>query len=208
MISTRFAPAVIVLVALALIPTVIHSYVGRLANDDVRTAGIPIRLGDEIGTATNRRPQWGMVQFGAEDWIERSYGTRRDLTLFVGRSFDAKRLYHHPELAVAYGDSYRQATVMRFPSRPEIPVHVLRYETDSNRASMYALLYDGQFVENPIRFQLVNALELLFSRRKPMTLFFVRDMGRGLSNPIERSDAAALLLTAISAFESQPRTAR
>ena len=37
---------------------------------------------------------------------------------------------------------------------------------------MYTLLYDGQFVENPIRFQLVNALELLFSRRKPMTLVF------------------------------------
>jgi hypothetical protein len=202
-ISTRFAPAVIVLVALALVPTVIHSYVGRLASDDFRTTAIPARLEDEIGTATNRRPQWGMVQFGAVDWIERSYGTRHDLTLFVGRSFDAKRLYHHPELAVAYGDSYRPATVVRFPARPDVPVHVLRHETDSTRASMYALLYDGQFVENPIRFQLENSLELLFSSRRPMTLFFVRDMGRGVSNSIERSDAARLLLAAISNFESQ-----
>jgi hypothetical protein len=207
-ISTRFAPAVIALVALALVPTVIHSYVGRLAHDDFRTTAIPARLGDEIGTATNRRPQWGMVQFSAEDWIERSYGARHDLTLFVGRSFDAKRLYHHPELAVAYGDSYRPATVGRFPRRPDVPVHVLRHETDSNRVSMYALLYDGQFVENPIRFQLMNGLELLFSRRKPMTLFFVRDMGRGARDPIERSDAAALLLTAISNFESQARPTR
>ena len=88
------------------------------------------------------------------------------------RSYDAKSLYHHPELAVTE-HTFIRTELRRFAQRPDIPVHVLY--TESGGVAFYALHYDRAFVQDPIRFQLRTAGELLFSGRKAMTLFFMTD---------------------------------
>jgi len=202
--STRFAPVVIVLLALALIPTVIHSYVGIRVNDGLKAAAIPGALAGEVGAPTARRPVWVKSRFDSDDWIERRYTGRGDATVFVVRSLDAKRLYHHPELAIAYGDSYGAAKVVHLSQRPEVPVYLLP-GVDSNQhgRAMYVLLYDGRYVANPIAFQLRTSFNLLFTRPKPMTLFFVRERLVATDAPPDRSRGAELLLAAIDGFAVQ-----
>jgi hypothetical protein len=175
-ISSRFVPAVCALVAVALVPTYIHSYAGSTVQDRRTTASIPTSLAQYHGTASDRNATWGKRRFDSDDWTERIYrSTGDEVKLSVIRSFDPKSLYHHPELAVSYGPSYVSTEVRRLTRRPDIPVHVLSTAGASRTIAMYALHYGDTFVQDPIRFQLRAAGELLFSGRKPMTLFFLTD---------------------------------
>ena len=94
MISARYAPGVAVLLALALIPTVRNTYVDARVKDGRSVAAIPMMIGGELGVSTQRGAGWAKDALAADDAIERKYGP--DITLFAARSFDAKRLYHHP----------------------------------------------------------------------------------------------------------------
>jgi hypothetical protein len=205
MLSTRFAVPVIVLLALAAIPTVIHSYFDSSVHDGRSARAIPAQLGGEFGIDAKRRANWGDERFASDDWVDRRYGRSPEVKLVVARSFDAKKLYHHPELAVDYGESYETATTIRLPQRTDIPVHVLRRDSSNgSRVALYALHYDDGYVENPILFQLRTSFRSLFSRRMAMTLFFTAqdlpaDAGVGSSR------AAALLIAAIETFDGAAR---
>jgi hypothetical protein len=189
------------LVALALVPTIIHSY-SPTPDADVRVAdAIPTDLAGFQGTSSGRNAGWGKRRFDSDDWVERVYsdGGGGALRLTVVRSYDAKRLYHHPELAITYPQAgYVGEEVRRFDQRRDIPVYVLKPEAGRRTAAFYALHYEGRFVENPIAFQIRTAAELLFSRRKPMTLFFVFD--RAPAPADERPSALTVLFDAIEAF--------
>ena len=204
MFSTRFAAPVLALLVLAAVPTVIHSYVGSAVTDGRSARDLPMTLGTEHGAPTTRRANWG-DRVSSTDWIERRYVGPTTVKLFVGRSFDAKKLYHHPELAVDYGPNYAPVTTMRLPQRSDVPVYVLRGRGESaNHGALYALHYGDGYVEDPIRFQLRTSFQTLFSRRQPMTLFFASaDLPAGTA--IENSAAASVLLAAIEAFDAQKR---
>ena len=200
MVSTRFAPAVAALLMLALVPTVLHSYMKGAIDDGRAVAGIPTYLAGMQGVSSDRRAEWMRTQFESTDFIDRRYA--QDLTLVVVRSLNAKTLYHHPELALAYGDSYSARQVVRFPQRADVPVHVLVGDNNQRLVSMYVMSYDDRFVEDPIKFQFQTALKLLVSRRRPMTLFYVKD--RAAQGQIaESSRAASLLLAAVDTFKGQ-----
>ncbi len=65
--------------------------------------------------ATNRPADWGRRRFESQDWTERRYVSGGDqVVLTVVRSFDLKALYHHPELAVAYGADFEPSRVQSF----------------------------------------------------------------------------------------------
>ena len=203
MLSTRFAPAVLVLLGLAAVPTVIHSYMDSAEPDGRTTSAIPARLAGETGTPTKRRASWGEDRLASYDWFERRYGGAPEVKLAVARSFDAKKLYHHPELAIDYGPSYERVTTIRLPQRPDVPVHLLRGgQGNTRRLALYTLHYEDTYVEDPIRFQLRASFKALFSTRKPMTVFFAaQDLPQG--GQVETSKAAKLLLAAMEAFEKQ-----
>jgi hypothetical protein len=202
MIATRHLPALAALLAVAGIPTVLHSYLGPTLDDGRRTAAVSWRLNGVEGRTSGRSDSWVLDTYGATDFIERHYG--RDLTLFVARSFDPKRLYHHPEHGIARGDGYEHASIVQVPSRPGVPIFELTGPQD--RLSVYALLYEGEFVSDPIRFQLRNALTSLVRRREAMTLFFVRSRIGGETRSTVESPAHALLLAAIDSFRAQGST--
>ena len=192
MISIRYAPAVTVLLALALIPTVRNSYGEPRIADGRTLQAIPTALAGRFGATTERGTAWTRPTLAAEDAIERRYGS--DMTLFAARSFDAKRLYHHPELAVAYGRSYSSAGTREAASRPGVTIHWL---TGDDVWAIYALSYGDTFVSDPFQFEMRRAITTLVQPREPMTLFFVH--GRGQATP----EAEALLLAAIDSFHSQ-----
>ena len=174
--SSRYAPAVLAALIVALVPTIIHSYVRLVVTDGRATAAIPATLLTYSSSPTKRPVNWGASHFDSQDWFEREYVANGDkVVLTVVRSYDLKALYHHPELAVAYHDAkFDRATTETAADRPDVPVHVLT-DREAGPVALYVLLYDGRFIADPIRFQLRTAGELLFTGRKPMTLFFVRD---------------------------------
>jgi len=204
MTSSRYALPVALVLMLALIPTAIHSYLGLKADDGLSVKNIKSVLDNFNSTPTNRQPGWGEETFGSEDWVERIYTDEqgKSLRLFVGRSYDHKRLYHHPELALSYAKDLRSVGQIRLPGQPEIPVNVLRNETRPNMAA-FVLLYDGKFIDNPITHQIGDSLKQLISARKPMTLFYIVDDNEQKNIKFIHSPAASLLNKAIKDFMAQ-----
>ena len=208
MMSSRYAAAACVALALASIPTIIHSYVGMVVADGLTTAAIPNVLDGYQGRATGRAANWGERRFESHDWFEREYASAGDtVVLTVVRSYDLKALYHHPELAVAYHfANFSTASIGTIDGHPEMPVHVLS-NAEAGPAGLYVLHYDGRFISDPIRFQLRTAGELLFTGRKAMTLLFVRDDSAPSGTSPLTLPAARVLLDAVRHFVD-PSTAR
>jgi hypothetical protein len=189
-----------------LVPTLIHSYSGRLDDDTREAAAIPTVLAGLRSVPSERDATWGQRRFSTDNWVEREYssGTTGDrVRLTVVRSYDAKSVYHHPELAVAYRTSFVGEETRRFPQRPDIPVHILKPAHGVRAGGMYVLHHGSHFVDDPIQFQLRAAVEMLFTRRKPMTLFFVFDQQGPGSEDTGESSAAKLLFAAVDAFLAQ-----
>ena len=206
MINARFAPVTSVLLALALIPTIIHGYRGLTVEDGLEVAAIPEELAGMRSRPTGRKASWAEEELGAHDFIERRYRTEtEEIQLFVARSFDAKRLYHHPELAILRGTGTAPAGLTTLPGRPDVPIHLLTTSRQGRRGiAVYALSYDNTYVKDPILFQLRIAGPLLFSGRRAMTLFLASDLS-GSIDRLEAAPSTTLLTAAIEAFELQAR---
>lgn len=208
MISSRYGVSACVVIALALVPTIMHSYVGMVVTDDLSTARIPTRLGAFTSTPSSRDAGWGKRRFESDDWFERAYRSGspdEEVLLTVLRSYDLKRLYHHPELDIAYGTGYLRTDIVELPGLPEVPVHALDTETADRGTALYVLHYDGGFVRDPLWFQARVAGQLLFSGRKPMTLIFARDIrGRKGATP-DTYPSAKVLALAVRGFADPAR---
>ena len=201
--SPRFAAPVALVLLLALLPTAIHSYVGLRVEDGLKVAAIPETLDGFVGARTSRNATWGQRRFDATEWIERSYNAGdRGVRLIVARSFDLKKLYHHPELAAADGAELEFARVLALPGGPS-GVHVLESTGGNRQIAMYVLLYDGIFVEDPIWFQFRTAGKLLVTGRKQMTLFFAHEVDVPTDQQPENTAAARVLKAAVAAFTEQ-----
>jgi hypothetical protein len=199
MIDVRHLLALAILLAVTAVPTVVHSYLPVNATDGRATARIASRLNGLDARPTDRSLVWLPDAMAVVDYTERRYGP--DLRLLAVRSYDAKRLYHHPELAIAHGDDYGRASVIRVEDRPEVPIYVLKGARD--RLSAYTLVYEDRFVEDPISFQLRNVVSLLVRPRQLMTLFFVRGSPGSSTHPPGESPAEQLLLAAVDSFLAQ-----
>ena len=208
MISTRYAPAVCVLIALALVPTVMHSYAHTVATDGLMTGAIPMSLNGAPSSPTEHDAAWGQLRFDSFDWTERRYRLGDgEVLLTVLRSYDLKKLYHHPELDIAYGTAFFRHDVERLDSKRDLPLHVLR-DSDGTNTAVYALHYGNGFVEDPIAFQMRAAGELLFSPRQAMTLLFARDLQPTKGETLAQYPSTRILLSAIDAFLTPPGQVR
>ena len=195
MISSRYAPAVVVLVGLALVPTILHAYIGFTAPDHATSQQVARQLGGIDGADTGRNTAWVRQYFNTTDFIERRYGA--GITLFVARGFDAKALYHHPELGLAYGQTFTSNKVLEAEaSSGAVLLHVLQGE---DGFACYALLYGDEFVNDPFRFEMRRAASLLFGPRREMTLFFAH--GPATTAP-RKSPVTATVLAAIDSFRA------
>lgn len=204
MICDRYIPVVAGLLCLALVPTVIHSYVG-LERRDERSArlSVPALDGSPV-RVTDRKAPWVRRVFKTDDWSEQRYRLDgRDLTLFVARSYDAKALYHHPELALVRGVDLGSQGTLAFPALPGVPVHALAERKERGTSVLYVLEYDGSYVDNPILLQVRTAAEQLLAGRKPLTLILVTDPRPAAGVRLAESSAARLLAEAVRSYDSQ-----
>jgi hypothetical protein len=202
-LSSRYATPVLVLLALALVPTVVNSYVGRkVVEAPALREALPEVLDGSASQPTARKASSIKKEFDSEDWVERAYmdaGGRRSVVLAV-RSYDMKRLYHHPELAVALGQYERQRVISVPSAGGTLDLHVLEGE-DGNGLVAYALLYKGRTVANPLALQLLAVPELLLTGQRPMTLLFAEEVDyRPGATPLERSGAVRHVVAAVSAM--------
>lgn len=204
MISSHYALPVAVLLSLAIVPTAIHSYMGLATDNSASSRAIKADLGEFISVPTARKADWGATTFGCIDSFERYYKDKAGnrVRLFVGRAYDLKRLYHHPELAISHGEDLRHDGVLYLPTRPELPIHLLRHAVRPNMAA-YVLFYDGHFVKDPIKEQVASSLNLLVSPKKPMTLFYISEENVDKQEPFDKTLSAKVLLEAINSFIAQ-----
>lgn len=201
MIARRFFWPTTALLLGALVPTVIHGYLDSTIDDGRRAAMVPDVLGEFIATAPGVHSEaWMWRTFESRDWVERDY---RDpggtvIRLSIVRSYDAKRLYHHPELALTDGIDLESAGTRPAPGTPEVTVHVL--DGAVGPVAAYVLLYGDRAVARPYLFQMRLATEQLFSGRQAMTLFFAFVVERGDRG--EPDAALQLLGDAVRAFSN------
>ncbi len=201
MFSARYAIPVMLLLAMASVPTLIHNYFGLTVSDGKTTSAIGNSFPHFAAIPSSRNPGWGEVTFECYDWFERIYSSDQGkaVRLFVGRSFDHKKLYHHPELALSYGADLARAEKTEFSLPPEITVYVLRSNGERGMAA-YALLYEDRFIGNPVLHQLNNSLKLLVRPRKPLTLFYVSDNEVDSREPFAQTAMAQILTHAVRDF--------
>ena len=201
--SARYGLPVALVLFLALLPTAIHSYVGMRVDDGLTTTAIPDSLAGFHGVKTSRSASWGQRRFDSADWIERLYTAgNQNVRLVVARSFDLKKLYHHPELAAADGTDLRSTGIQRSMNGTPV-VHTLESAGGPRQVVLYALAYDGAFIEDPLWFQVRTAGKLLVGGRRQMTLFFVHQSDVPPNQPQGETAAAVLLHAAVEAFSRQ-----
>lgn len=202
MISDRYAKVISFILALVMVPTFVHSYLGAKTDDSFRAKSISNELAGLRFADTNRNAAWVQDIFDSDDWIERrSIGTddSRKL-LFVARSFDYKKLYHHPELAILYGQDLVNGGVESIIDN--FPVHFLMARRGPGVVA-YCLLHDKELIGNPLLFQLSTAMRSLVSSKKPMTLFLLYDPGLFSIEGFGDSQLGLVLRAAVDNFRSQ-----
>lgn len=204
MTSSRYAPAIVLLLFLALIPTVIHSYLGLKTNDGILAENISPQLGSFRSETAKRNKSWGEDVFGSQSWIERIYNKPGypAVRLFVARSFDHKRLYHHPELALSYGKSLQEKGIVLLQGEKEIPVRLLQ-ESTGREFVAYALVYGEGFVSSPISHQIRDSIHMLIGAKSPMTLFYVSSKQTNPGQKFEDTAAAKVLRMSIENYLKQ-----
>lgn len=201
--SHRFALPVAGLLLFALVPTVFNVYrrppaleAGRLAADLPATLAPSGRA--RPGT---REAAWVRHHFDAVDFVSRVYGseTAREIELFAVRSYDGKKLFHFPELAISYGYAATAARLETLADGP--PLHVLEFGTSkSTRIAAYALLYGERGVARPVRFMLERLPELFVGHREPMTLLYAQGETTSELAPELEEELKALLAAACKEY--------
>jgi hypothetical protein len=189
MISARYAWAAAAVLLVAAVPTWLN--LARRPAEPLPGA-LEAELGD-LGPCEPGRRKAGPIEeaFGARDFATRQYG---EIELFAARTYDGKKLFHFPELALSYG---RVATA----SRDVEGVRVLEFAEPRNvHVAAYALLYGKRPVAQPIRFYLSILPELFVGRREPMTLVYVQaDAAPGGEKALEE-ELRVLLARAVEAL--------
>ena len=204
MISSRYALPVILLLTLALLPTIIHSYLGSEYDDGKSVQSISTVLaGFSSEPYLRHNDSWVKSIFDSDDWIERIYKNDKGekIRLFVARSYDHKRLYHHPELGLSRGSNFNKGVVYILPGETEIPVFLLR-DSRGHRVAAYVLLYEEKFIKEPVSHQIKEALSQFFLPRKAMTLFYVSNVTSSVFNKFNETSTASILVAAIKSFNS------
>lgn len=209
MIATRHAWLVAGLLLLTLVPTWFNVYrqPPALAPGGLATA-IPADLEGYSDAAPGRHDAgWVAAHFASRDFLERKcrVGTH-ELELFAARTWDAKRLFHFPELALTYGRSVTaERTEELTVGDRAVPVRVLEFRQRATvRRSVSALFFGKQPVRDPMRFLLRSLPALFVGRREPMTLIYVQGEAHPGHEAALQGELEGLLAKSAAAFLNAP----
>ena len=176
--SLRYFYALSACLLAALIPVVVHSYLRVEVNDCKGTLFLPQFTPTSI--SAQKHDAWMRETFQSSQWNEGSFerdGLRFDYSII--RSYDPKRLYHHPENYFVDRAFWLSRDLEWVPADSgTLPIHRAYYrQTDPAAVVAYLLVYRSAPVASPYWAQLRAAPVLLFRGRYPMTLFFIQAHG-------------------------------
>jgi hypothetical protein len=179
-LSRRYALHAVALLLVPLFPVAIHSY-GRYDTDDC--ANVQALLGPvAIEGAEDTRGAWMKRVFSAVQWKEASLppaGSSAQFKTSVIRSYDPKKLYHHPESGLIQKASLNSRGTESIEINSEsIPIQRVYYAA-ADRATIvaYMLVYGSRPVANPYVAQFTALARQLRRGRMPMTMFFISGTG-------------------------------
>jgi hypothetical protein len=199
MTSTRYFLPALLLLLLALVPTVFNFYRGLPVTTTGFAESLPLELGEMAGADTGRRPADVNRIFQTEDWVERVYtdGNSRQIILFLARGYDARPFFHYPEGGVLWWRWSTREHKTKWMDGPSGPVQTnelfLRSPNLTTRA-LYVFMIGGKPAENPYLSILKQVPRMLMGKREPYHLIFVHESG----NPAGKGSDQAMesLLTA------------
>lgn len=197
-ISRKNLMPMLVLLGLTSVPVLVHSYFGFRADD---CDGPEALFADCLSHSENDelRQDWMRENFAAEAWCEGIIPTDvpgLSLDILVVRSYDPKKLYHNPEIALLRGQTPDRREVERLAAgNGDVPIHRPHYDRFNGEVfAAYLLVYGSRPVANPYTAQLRSFFPQLVRGRRPMTLYFVSGQGsRGAMSAMESAGKRWLL---------------
>jgi hypothetical protein len=208
-IATRHTWLVAGLLLLALVPTYFNIYRQPPALEPGALAvAIPVDLEGYREAAPGRHDAgWAAAHFASHDFVERTYrvGTL-ELELFAARTYDAKKLFHFPELALTYGRSVTAERKEEIDvAGRTVPVRVLEFRQRATvRRSASALFFGREPVRDPMRFLLRSLPALFVGQREPMTLIYVQGEAHADHEAALAQELEELLAKSAAAFLNEP----
>ena len=197
MVSARYAPYVFAFLAPAMLVVLLHSYIGLRAEDCSKATSL--FAGQSKGPGLFREKRLGEV-FEAERWEEGSLPVPRQgwqANFAVVQSYDAKKLYHRPEMyLIRESTPSRRAVEQVKLAEDLVAIHHVYYPASESIVlhAAYLLIYDSQPVANPYLAQIRLAPWQIVRGTYPMTLSFVAVSGpAGAAHDLERQSVAYLL---------------
>lgn len=177
MLSRRYVLPLAVLSALALVPVVVHSYLGVQRDE----CADPFRLVPSTGRPEDsRRDRIMKRRLNAFQWKEGRLSGRDGLPesfYSVVRSYEAKKLYYLLEQRLLDRVPDSESIVRVQSGGVELPIRKLYFAPhpghSASLVAAYLLVHDGAPVDNPYWSQLLAAPVQLFTGAKPMTAFFI-----------------------------------
>ncbi len=175
-LSTRYVPHMAVMILVAMVPIVVHSYLD-LRSDECAD---PVRLAASSSWRHQKeRDAFMRERLGAHQWKEGRLPAEPgepSIHYTIARSYDAKRLYYRIERRLLVAEPDLQKIIKVQANSEQLPIRTLRFHPKPGSAgaavAAYLLVYDGRPVGNPYVNQLLAAPLRMLTGRLPMTAFF------------------------------------
>ena len=176
LLSRRFVPQLAVLAGLALIPVLLHSYLGHRRDE----CADPFRLVPSTNIDKPERDAYMKARLSAFQWREgKVTGANGEppLSYTIVRSYDAKNLYYLLERRLLNKEPDEEKRVSVSLDGVMLPIRTLRFDPEpgsrTGSLAAYLLVYDGEPVDDPYLNQLLAAPANILLGALPMTAFFV-----------------------------------
>lgn len=172
-LSSRFAPHLLALYALAALPVFLHTFADASRDDCAEPSALLRWQAGEGRPGSLLRDR-----FAAFQWSEGSFEAGDAIFSFVFlRSYAVVQLLNRPENALLQRTPEQRTIEWIDTASGPVPIHRPIYEQRSDRATRtlagYLLLFDGQPLARPAMTQLASAPSQLLFGRAPMTLLFI-----------------------------------
>ena len=177
--SLRYVRPLGLVLALASVPVLVHSYIGVAAESCADPEAL--LSGVEATQPSASRAEFLRSEMHASAFAETLVAGSQEGSGFrslVLRSWDPKRLYHRPAQRLLKGSVVKGTHWEGLDSDDgKLPIQVVDYEdliiSGHAPVAAYLLVYAGEPVSNPYLAQLRSSLRQLVFGKQPMPLYFV-----------------------------------
>lgn len=182
-VSTRYLPAALALILLALVPVAIHSYAGRVHDDCAAPAALEDMdavLGSFDVVQRQEKVRGSFLQWTQGRVEPAGFGVE-PMEFRVVRSATPRRIYLGPTSLLGKKIEPDEIGVRWIEVDGErLPIHTgtaYHHSKGALQVASWLYVYGGRPVASPFRAQLASALPQLFQGTTPLTIFLISGYG-------------------------------